>query len=103
MNDAAFVRGIEGVDQLPGDVQRFANRQWAVVDPIVKRRTFDELKDEALDGTLELWAALDAADQEEFEAMDDGELDPEVAGDLAELNGREAESWHDESVSAVVG
>ena len=49
MNDAAVVRGLERVGDLPRGGQRLVERQAAARDPIGQRRSFDQFQDERFD------------------------------------------------------
>ena len=46
MHDALLVRGLEGVGDLPGNPQRFLERDGPLVDPIRQRRPLDQFHDE---------------------------------------------------------
>jgi len=48
VDDAVFVRVLQGVGNLPGDRQRFVERDRPLCDPVRQCRTFDEFHDERL-------------------------------------------------------
>ena len=52
MDDAALVRRVERVGELPSDVQRLADRQRPAREPVGERLAFDELEHERVHAGL---------------------------------------------------
>ena len=61
VDDAPLVRGLERFGNLPGDRQRFVQRQPALRDPIGQRRTVDQFKDQRV-RAVALFEAMNGGD-----------------------------------------
>lgn len=70
MHDASLVSGIEGIGNLPRNVERLVHRQRTVAEqPIGERATFDELEHERANAV----AFLDAVDRGNARMVERGE------------------------------
>ena len=58
MDDPLLVRRFERVGDLPGDRQRFVERERAACDPVGERRPLDQLEDQRVDA-VRLFEAVD--------------------------------------------
>ena len=61
MNDSVLVRGLEGLRDLPGDGERFVERNRSVCNAIRERRPFHELEDQGPDA-VSFFESVDRGD-----------------------------------------
>jgi hypothetical protein len=63
MDDAPFVRGVEGIGDLPGDPARLVDRHRAVQKEIGERRPFDEFQHERAQVPVGVGRPVNAVDR----------------------------------------
>ena len=82
MNDALFVRGFDRLSDLPGDAQRFVERQRTAAELVRERRPVDEFEDQRCAG----WRVGEAVDGGDVGVVQRGH-DPRFALQALQANG----------------
>ena len=70
MDDPLRMGGVQGIGDLPGNHERFDEREWSVRKGVSQRRTFDELQDQRRE-PVAFFEAVNRADMRVAEGRQD--------------------------------